>query len=83
MKTTLDMPDALYRKVKVYAAARGLTVRQVVTQALSGHIASSSRIPAGEPAWMKVFGKAPRGAAEEINRIIEAGCERIHPADWK
>lgn len=31
MKTTLDIPDGLYRRVKAEAALRGLTVREVTT----------------------------------------------------
>ena len=34
MKTTLEMPDALFRKVKAVAAARGQTMKQVLTAAL-------------------------------------------------
>lgn len=29
MKTTLDIPDGLYRRVKAEAALRGLTIREV------------------------------------------------------
>lgn len=32
MKTTLDIPDQLYRRVKAEAALRGLTVREVTTE---------------------------------------------------
>jgi hypothetical protein len=31
MKTTLDIPDDVYRRVKAEAALRGLTVREVTT----------------------------------------------------
>lgn len=32
MKTTLEIPDGLYRRVKAEAALRGLTVREVTTE---------------------------------------------------
>lgn len=32
MKTTLDIPDGLYRRVKAEAALRGLTVREVTAE---------------------------------------------------
>ncbi len=34
MKTTIEMPDALFRKVKAVAATRGQTMKQVLTAAL-------------------------------------------------
>lgn len=34
VKTTFDLPDALYRRVKVHAAQRGLTVRELVIESL-------------------------------------------------
>ncbi len=83
MKTTLDMPDALYRRIKSHAASRGLSVRQFVTDTLAEKISKSARATNGEPPWMKVFGKAPRGAAREINRIVEREFGQVDPADWK
>lgn len=34
MKTTVEMPDALFAEVKKYASARGLTMRQVIETSL-------------------------------------------------
>lgn len=34
MKTTLEMPDALFRKAKAEAAMRGKTLKQLVIEAL-------------------------------------------------
>lgn len=35
MRTTLDIPDETYRQVKVFAAQRGTTVRQLVLDGLA------------------------------------------------
>jgi plasmid stability protein len=34
MKTTIDIPDALYREVKIRAAREGKPIREIVVQAL-------------------------------------------------
>ena len=34
MKTTIDIPDALYRQAKVRAAQQGITLREMVVKAL-------------------------------------------------
>ena len=36
MKTTVEIPDALFREVKRYAAAHDLTLREVVEAGLRG-----------------------------------------------
>ncbi len=34
MKTTLELPDAMFRQAKALAAARGVTLRRFFTEAL-------------------------------------------------
>ena len=38
MKTTIDLPDALYRKAKIRAAERGTTLRALLTESLEAHL---------------------------------------------
>ena len=38
MKTTIDLPDALYRRAKVRAAERGTTLRSLLTESLEVHL---------------------------------------------
>ncbi len=35
MKTTIDLPDALFNAAKRFAAARGITLREVIEQSLA------------------------------------------------
>ena len=44
MRTTIDLPDSLFRKAKATASLKGLTLKQFVTQAVEREI-SSSNIP--------------------------------------
>lgn len=76
MKTTLDIPDVLFRKAKSKAAERGQTLREFVSDALEEKLASRSRgARSGEPEWMQGFGKL-RHLRKETARIQE----RIHEA---
>ncbi|TVR00091.1 MAG: antitoxin [Spirochaetaceae bacterium] len=43
MKTTFDLPDALYRQIKIHAAERGVTVREVVIESLQYGLNPRSR----------------------------------------
>jgi hypothetical protein len=80
MKTTLEIPDALFRQAKSAAAAKGIPFRELVSEALREKLQS----PAGrDKPWMKSFGKLRglRGETANINRIIEEEFGRIEPED--
>ena len=38
MRTTVDLPDALFRKTKVAAALRGVTLKEVVIHAIEKEV---------------------------------------------
>jgi hypothetical protein len=81
MKTTLEIPDALFRQAKSAAAQQGIPFRALVSEALAEKL---RRPPNGDKPWMKAFGKL-RGLHKEnarIDRIIEDEFERIEPEDW-
>ncbi len=83
MKTTLEMPDHLYREVKASAARQGRTMASFVTSAVEAKLAEDRRQAEDRP-WMAyagVFRGDPEGSAR-IRNVIQKGCERIDPADW-
>lgn len=76
MKTTFEIPDALFRKVKSKAAERGQTMKEFVNAALQEKLASRRGTAlSGEPGWMQGFGKLRR-----LHEETEAVQERIHEA---
>jgi len=84
MKTTLEIPDLLFRKAKSKAAERGQTLKQLVTEALQDKLAvNTDRTRPGEPGWMGGFGKLRR-LRKETRRIqarIDERFEVIEPED--
>jgi hypothetical protein len=81
MKTTIEIPDRLFRKAKSKAAERGQTLKELVTEALQEKLAATTG--AGEPGWMQGFGKLRRLRKETARvqaRIAEA-FEVIEPED--
>ena len=76
MKTTIEIPDVLFRRVKSKAAERSQTLREFVSEALQEKLASRrGTAHSGEPEWMQGFGKL-RQLHKETARIQE----RIHEA---
>jgi hypothetical protein len=81
MKTTLEIPDSLFRSVKSKAAQEGLTLKEFVASALTEKLNRSS----DTKPWMKYCGTLSHLHKEtrRIEKIIETEFETIDPADWK
>jgi len=82
MKTTLEIPDAVFRRAKSAAAERGIPFRELVTEALAERLRADGKAGEGKP-WMQAFGKLRRLRKEtaRINRIIEAEFDRVEAED--
>jgi len=83
MKTTLEIPDTLFRKLKAHAAGQGQSLKRFVNEAIRDRLGSPGGRPGRKAGWMSLAGKAPAGATRQVNRIISEEFERINPADWK
>jgi len=83
MKTTLEIPDALFRKAKSTAAQRGQTLKQFVTEAVQEKLAVKNESSSTEAPWMKHFGSCKEFADElrEINREVEREFEQVEAED--
>ncbi len=82
MKTTLEIPDALFRQAKSAAAEQGIPLRALVSDALSEKLRVRGR---RDKPWLKTFGKL-RSLHKEtahIGRIVEEEFGRIDPEDWQ
>lgn len=55
IKTTLEIPDATFRLAKTLAAARGISLKRLFTEALDEKLRQKSS-RAVEPLWMNGFG---------------------------
>ncbi len=83
MKTTLEIPDPIFRRAKSAAADRGISLREFVTEAVKDKLASNGRN--GEKPWVKHMGKLKHlhEETERINRLIEEDSEKIDPEMWR
>jgi hypothetical protein len=83
MKTTLEIPDAVFRRAKSKAAAQGMPLRQFVTEAVEEKLKSEASQE--EKPWLKHMGKLKhlRKETARINRLIEEDSEKIDPEMWR
>jgi hypothetical protein len=81
VKTTLEIPDAVFRRAKSVAARRGIPLREFVTEAVKDKLASADK--AADKPWMAAFGKLRRLRKEtaRINRRIEEEFGQVEGED--
>jgi thiamine biosynthesis lipoprotein ApbE len=81
MKTTLEIPDFLFRRAKSVAAQRGIPLRQLVTEAVQEKLQNSSQ----ERPWMKHIGKLKhlRNERKQVEKRVEEAFEQIDREVWK
>jgi hypothetical protein len=77
MKTTLEIPDPIFRRAKAKAAEQQKSLREFVTEALSDKLNAKSQDNRG--AKLKVGGalRHLRKETARINAIIEQEFEQI------
>jgi hypothetical protein len=82
MKTTLEIPDPIFRRAKSVAAQRGVALRLFVTEAVEEKLAATS--PKEEKPWVRLAGglKHLHKETARINGIMKREFEQIDPEDW-
>lgn len=82
MKTTLEIPDTIFRRARTRAAERGIPFRQFVTEAVEEKLTAGAG--AAKP-WVRLAGRLKHLHKEttRLSRIVEAEFERIDPEEWR
>lgn len=83
MKTTLEIPDPIFRRAKSVAARRGIALRAFVTEAVEEKLAASARTE--ERPWVRLAGglKHLHKETSRINEIMKNEFDKIDPEDWE
>lgn len=86
MKTTLEIPDALFRQAKATAAQQGRTLREFVNEAVQDKLAQGKHRQELQ-GWRAVLGTLPpevKRAALKVDALINApDFRQIDPEDWQ
>lgn len=86
MRTTIDLPDYLYRQLKSRAALGGMTVRELITRYLGEGLHASPAASAGPrgrsapPVAIPATGKPVRALSRAELRKAEDDLEMPHHA---
>ena len=84
VKTTIELPDEVFRSVKARAAQEGISLKDYVTTALREKLGRGTNQFDPKP-WMKHFGSVAhlREETRKIEKIIESEFETIDVNGWK
>jgi hypothetical protein len=74
VKTTIDIPEPLYKKAKILAVERGQTLKQVVLTSLQKELAETPEVAERRTPYF-----AHRKLVPEFKRLSEAGLMKMSP----
>jgi len=89
VKTTVELPDALFRKAKATAAERGVPLKELMSDAIREHLRRnpgdfSKKRPVA-PLWIGAFGglRKLQKETKRINRILQEEFEQVEEDEWR
>ena len=83
MKTTIEIPDELFKRAKATAALQGESLRELICDAIETHLVSVSPPRDDRSGWRGVFGLADPKAVAKVDEFIDADLEQIEPSEWR
>lgn len=83
MKTTIEIADAVFRRMKATAALKGQSLRVFLDEAIRDKLAADRRVGARASGWRAVFGKGDKRRLAEVQTAIDAEFSRVRPEDWQ
>jgi|LakMenE01Jun11ns_1017448.scaffolds.fasta_scaffold8600162_1 hypothetical protein len=84
VKTTLTLPDDLFRQAKARAALRGQPFGKFLEQSLQRTLSETEEQATAGHAWLLSLPRLPRGAAADLQRAVESADFRaVDQAMWQ
>ena len=85
MKTTIELPDSLFRKAKAAAAEEGKSLKEFFTEAVADKLGRRMGAKSGAKPWEAAFGalKSLHRENLRIDRVIAAEFEQIDEEEWR
>lgn len=84
MKTTIELPDTLFRSAKAHAAQEGLSLRIFFERAVASELRRQHE-PVVAPGWQRSFGRLKdiKAATREVQRVVDREFSRVESETWK
>lgn len=85
MKTTIELPDPMFKQLKVVVAERGVTLKAFIIDALHEKLTATPPNAPINPPWMRGFGKLSHLKTENarIQKLISQEFDVLEEEDLK
>jgi hypothetical protein len=83
VKTTLELPDDLFRQAKATAAMLGESLKDFITEALREHLERRTTGASAQRGWQSVFGQARQEEVASVDAVVAEEFERVEPDGWQ
>jgi len=79
LKTTVEIPDSLFRQAKATAAQQGTSLKEFLTEAVRQQLRKTSAVPSYNAPWMRAFGglRDLHRETKRIELLIQQEFERV------
>ena len=79
MKTTVEIPDSLFRQAKAAAAQQGTSLKDFLTEAVREQLRRKAALASLNKPWMRAFGglRDLHRESKRLERVIQQEFERI------
>ena len=79
MKTTVEIPDSLFRQAKATAAQQGTSLKDFLTEAVREQLRRKAALASPNKPWMRAFGglRDLHRESKRLERVIQLEFERI------
>jgi hypothetical protein len=83
MRTTVEIPDFLFRQAKATAARQGTSLKDFLTEAVRAQLRKKSGVASQNKSWMRAFGSLHDLYREtkRLERVIQQEFERVGEED--
>ena len=83
VKTTLEIPDSVYRRIKARAAANGHSVKVFVNEAVIEKLGLAEGSSGSGQSWRALFGRASTKTVQGIQRRIDEEFSKVNLEEWR
>lgn len=84
VKTTIELPDTLFRSAKACAAKEGVSLRIFFERAVVSQLQRQPQLQT-LPTWHRSFGKLKniKAATREVQQVVDREFSRIEDESWR
>lgn len=85
MKTTVELPDALFRRAKAEAASQGKSLKDFFAEAVSDRLRMKAGAAPDAKPWEGAFGglRHLHSETKRIEQVIAAEFEAVDEEEWR